>query len=293
MRSPAVVAGVDGSAASNDAARWAASAAMRRNIPLRVIHAATPIVTPAFPDGAILAMVDWEGLAADLLKTATEPLRRLHPELQIETELYAGQSAAMALSIEAEFADLVVVGSRGRGGFTGLLLGSTATQVLGKVAAPVVVVRPPRTDQGQASPGDPVVVGVDGSDPAQRAVRFAVTEAALRCTTVSVVHACAAPDNPGMAAPLATDILDWPLLAEHAVEVLNETVARVRKDFPRLGVTGQVFNSQPIDALLEASRHAQLLVLGSRGRGAFTGLVLGSVSHSLVRGASCPVAVLR
>lgn len=292
--SPAVVVGVDGSATSEDAARWAASAATRRNTRLRVIYAVMPMYPPAFPDASTLAMVDWEDLTADLLTAATEPLRQLHPQLQIETKVHVGQSAAMALIIEAKSADLVVVGSRGRGGFTGLLLGSTATQVLGKVAPPVVVVRPRDTEQGPVKPGDPVVVGVDGSKPAQRAVRFAVTEAAaLRHTTVSVVHAWAAPDNPGITAPLATDIQDWPLLAQHAVDLVNETVAGVRADFPNVEITGQVYNSQPIDALLDATRHAQLLVLGSRGRGAFTGLVLGSVSHSLVRGAHCPVAVLQ
>jgi nucleotide-binding universal stress UspA family protein len=282
MGSRSVVVGVDGSDSSDAAARWAAFEATRRQLPLLVVHAVMP-PTPA--------AVDWEGWAAGLLDTTIGPLRRLHPDLEIRTQVHVGLPAALALSSEAQSAELLVVGSRGRGGFTTLLLGSTAIQVL--ETAPVVIVRQPPPDQGEASPGGPVVVGVDGSDPSRRALHFAFTEAALRETTLTAVHAWAIPDHPGLTSMRASGGADWSFLAQQAADVLEEALAAVRADFPDVEVTEHLVDDQPVPALLEASRHAQLLVLGSHGRGAFSGLVLGSVSHSAVRGADCPVAVIR
>jgi nucleotide-binding universal stress UspA family protein len=179
MKSRSVVVGVDGSDSSDAAARWAAFEAIRRELPLRVVHAVMP-PTPA--------SVDWEGWAAGLPDTTIGPLRRLHLDLEIRTEVHVDLPAALALSSEAQSAELLVVGSRGRGGFTSLLLGSTAIQVLETVTAPVVIVRRP-PDQDQAPADGPVVVGLDGSDPSRRALHFAFTEATLREITLTAVHA--------------------------------------------------------------------------------------------------------
>jgi nucleotide-binding universal stress UspA family protein len=199
----------------------------------------------------------------------------------------------VALTDDAQAAELLVVGSRGGGGFADLLLGSTAIQVLERATAPVVTVRRPPPDHGPASADGPVVVGVDGSDPSRRALHFAFTEAAVRKATLTAVHARAVPDHPGIASIRASGLVDESVLARHAADVLEEALAPVRGDFPDVDVTEHLVDERPVPALLEASRGAQLLVLGSRGRGVFTGLVLGSVSHSAVRGADCPVAVIR
>jgi nucleotide-binding universal stress UspA family protein len=252
-----------------------------------------PIPPASVGSPAVFASMDWEGWGAELLDTSIESLRRLHPDLHIQTEVYVSRSPAQALLEEAQSAELVVLGSRGRGGFASLLLGSTAVAVLEGATVPVVIVRQPPPDQGEASPGGPVVVGVDGSDSSRRALRFAFTEATLRETTLTAVHAWVAPDAAGLTSARASGGVDWSFLAQRAADVLDETLASARTDFPDVEVAGQVANDHPIQALLEASRHAQLLVLGSRGRGAFTGLVLGSVSHSAVRSAHCPVAVVR
>jgi nucleotide-binding universal stress UspA family protein len=211
----------------------------------------------------------------------------------MEAHAYIGQPPAVALTEDGQAAELLVVGARGGGGFADLLLGSTAIQVLERATAPVVTVRRSHLDQGSTWADGPVVVGIDGSDSSRRALHFALTEAALRKTALTAVHAWALPDHPGIASLRASGLVEGSFLAGQAADALADALADVRGDFPDVDVTEHLVDERPVPALLEASRGAQLLVLGSRGRGAFTGLVLGSVSHSAVRGADCPVAVIR
>ncbi len=292
MKSPPVAVGVDGSESSDAAARWAADEAFRRNLPLRVVHAVPPVTPGAFPTALAWSAMDWQTRAERLLDDATAPLRELYPGLAIEGHAYIGQPPARALSDEAESAEMLVLSSRGRGGFASLLLGSTAVQVLELAGSPVVIVR--RPPAGRDLPVDgPVVVGVDGSDPSRRALPFAFAEAALRETALTAVHAWALREHPGIASMRASGLIDTSFLERQAAEMLEEALAGVRADFPDVEVTERLVDDQPVRALVEASRSAQLLVLGSRGRSALSGLVLGSVSHSAVRGADCPVAVIR
>lgn len=293
MPSRSVVVGVDGSESSDAAARWAADEAARRDLPLRVVHAVPPVTPGAFPSALVWAAVDWRARADTILDTTIGPLRELYPDLVIEADAHIGQPPAQVLADQARSAEFLVVSSRGRGGFVGLLLGSTAVQVLELATAPVVIVRQPPADRGQAPVDGPVVVGVDGSDHSRRALPFAFTEAALRGTTLTAVHAWAIPDHPGLTSMRASGGADWSHLVRQAEDVLEESLTAVRADFPGVEVTERVLDEQPVRALLEASRGAQLLVLGSRGRGSLAGLVLGSVSHSAVHGADCPVAVVR
>jgi nucleotide-binding universal stress UspA family protein len=286
-----VVVGIDGSDSSSAAARWAAAEATRRQVPLRVIHVVPP------PPGALAtdlawAAIDWQDRSQPLLDAVTDFLHQLHPGLEVRSGVLVGQPTAAALNSEAESAELLVIGSRGRGGFASLLLGSTAVQVLETLTTPVVIVGPTVAADTPADSGA-VIVGVDGSAGSQRALRFAAAEAALRGTTVTAVYAWEPTPHPGLDALRAASGLDWSVLAQHATDMLDDELTRVRAAFPHVHVTGQTVAGHPVQGLLAASEEAQLLVVGSRGLGALGGLVLGSVSHSVVRAAHCPVAVLR
>ncbi|BCJ57115.1 hypothetical protein Jiend_05370 [Micromonospora endophytica] len=208
-----------------------------------------------------------------MLEQSAAELAERWPGLSIEVRQVAGGPGATLVE-ESRRAELVVVGSRGLGGFAGLLLGSVGTQVAAHAHCPVLVVRPP--DRPVPTEG-PVLVGVDGSEPAELAVGYGAEEAARRGTELVLVHVADERDaaEDGAAAAL-----------------LATAAAAVRGSHPDLVVTERLLTAaKPDQALIEASGEAALVVAGSRGRGGFTGLLLGSVGQALVHHARCPVLV--
>ncbi|MFC4018001.1 universal stress protein [Micromonospora sp. GCM10011542] len=269
-----VVAGVDGSPPSLVAAEHAARAAVRRGRPLHLVHGylhALGYGVPVDPYELGVPAPSADGRAM-LERTAAELAARW-PGLSVQVRQVAGGPAATLVE-ESGRAELVVVGSRGLGGFAGLLLGSVSTQVAGHARCPVLVVRPAeRPVQGAAEA--PVVVGVDGSEPARLAVTLAAEEAARRGAGLVLVHAEAAEQGAG------------------ETDLLGAAAAEVRGRHPGLAVEQRpVRASAPQQVLVEASGRAGLLVVGSRGRGGFAGLLLGSVSQAVVQHAHCPVLVV-
>ncbi len=195
-------------------------------------------------------------------------------------------SASSVLLAEARDAALVVLGNRGLGGFAGLLLGSVAVQVSAHADGPVLVVR------GESRADGPVVVGVDGSELSQEAVRFAFEEAAWRGTELVAVHAWLYPTpvGPGDILPL---VYDLDAFRDEEERVLAEAVAGWSERYPEVPVRRRLVRGSPGRALVEESRTAQLVVVGARGRGALGGLLLGSVSHAVLHHAHCPLAIVR
>jgi nucleotide-binding universal stress UspA family protein len=188
--------------------------------------------------------------------------------------------AAATLRDRSTGAGMVVLGSRGHNAIAGI--GSVSVAVSAHAHCPVVVVRDTTPLTG------PVVVGVDDSDHAQLALAFAFHQAAARGTAVHIVRAWKPPPPPLERGPR---IADRVAAAEQAA--LDEVTERWQRTFPDITVTGSLVAGHPAQALTEAGRQAQLLVVGSRGRGALRGALLGSVSQHLLRHASCPVAVVR
>lgn len=275
-RAPVVV-GTDGSAEADRAVRQAAREAGWRGLPLRVVHAFiwplfnVPLDAPKLgPPGAGL-----RNQANRIVERAVEQARAQAPGIEVTGAVVDGAAPAVLIG-EARTAELVVLGNRGLGGFSGLLLGSTATQVTPHAACPVLVVR------GEPVLRGPVVVGVDGSLHGDAALGFAFTEAAWRRTAVRAVHAYG---------PVGGSTRDEPGRAEH--RLLAESVIRCSDHHPSVPVEQFAVPGQPVPILLDAARDAQLVVVGARGRGGFSGLLLGSVSQSLLHHAPCPVAVLR
>ena len=285
----AVVAGVDGSECGLQAVRWAAAEALRRQLPLRLVAA------HAWPSGGLVGDpglgVDYRAVLRDVvlghLATAAADARQVAPELDIEQVEVTGYPVPVLLG-ESAHAEIVVLGDRGLGGFTGLLIGSVAVEVTAHASCPVIVVRGSEPDRTGPRP-EPVVVGVDGSPTSEAATAFAFEAASLRRVPLVAVHVWRDVLVDATMAPL----LDWNVIDSDEREVLAERLAGWTEKYPDVPVRRLVARDRPARALVEESGRAQLVVVGSRGRGGFHGLLLGSVSQALLHNAHCPVAVVR
>ncbi|MFB8771905.1 universal stress protein [Streptomyces broussonetiae] len=286
-----VIVGVDGSESSLHAVEVAALEARLRGVPLRIVHAFghptghLPTGTPPWnPAGHGL-----EPMVHGTLARAEENAHKAAPGIEVDRSVVAGD-AFEVLEVESRSASLTVVGSRGLGGFAGLLLGSTAVHLAAHGTCPLLVAR------GRPDPVGAVLLAVDGSEAGEAAVAFAFTEAALRGAPLVAVHVWntwseRAYEGPGD--PLSAVVADADDLREAEQRLLDDTVARWQRRFPQVAVERRLLRSRVRPALIEASRSAQLLVTGARGHGGFTGLLLGSVSQALLHHAHCPVAVVR
>lgn len=287
-----IVVGVDGSESALDAVRWAAHEADRRNTPLRLVHACyvmpvrhpRQVAPPPEYHEAIL------GQGRHWLNQAAEAARVAVPGVTLSTDLRAGVAGDVLVG-ESEAAQLVVLGTRGLGGFTGLLLGSVSVAVSAHAHSPVVVVRGVAGNDHPPEAG-PVVVGVDGSPLSDAACEFAFAAAAERRVPLVAVHAWVDVDMTGAWAALPGTI-DWDWVQDNEARLLDDALAGWMDKFPEVEVRKVVERDRPQRALLKASAGAALTVVGSRGRGALTGLGLGSVSQVLVHHAESPVAVVR
>ncbi|WP_327004413.1 universal stress protein [Dactylosporangium sp. NBC_01737] len=286
-----VVVGVDGSTESMAAVEWAASDAARRHRRLQIVHAyAWPVVYPPLGAHPTPALDQAARQAAErIVNSAVAHARAVSAELSITTATPI-QLAAAALLDASQRADTVVVGSRGLGGFSGLLLGSVGVQLAAHAGCPVVVVR--RDARAGGPEAGRVIAGVDGSHDADRAMRFAFEQASFRGAGLTAVHTYLWPDatGPGDTLPLVYDEDD---LRDDEQRLLAESVAGWTDKFPDVNVRRRIVRGTPAGVLTRLSHDAELLVVGSRGRGGFTGLLLGSVSQALIHHAACPVAIVR
>jgi nucleotide-binding universal stress UspA family protein len=270
-----IVAGYDGSPGAARALRWAAREADARRTTLTVCLAWTPdhMDLPTESDLADLARQHGQEILTRGLPYAESVLgpSRVCPDL-------AAGSAAYTLCERSRAADMVVVGSRGHGELPGTLLGSVSWQVAEHAAGPVVVVRGPWRPANR--PPGPVVLGADGSPGGQAAIAFAFTEAGLR--NAPLVAVCALTDTAGR--------LGEGRQIQDDFEKLMDLEA---KEHPEVSVSYRVLPGTPRAALLSAASHAQMLVVGARGRDGFDQMSLGSVAQAVLQYAPCPVGVVR
>lgn len=282
-----VVVGWDGSAGSRAAVKWAARQAGSQHRPL-LLALAVYVPEPAlgvFPSPAAPIYDDVE--IADLLAPARELALEVSPGLAVDTVTLHGHPVA-ELTRLSESAAMMVIGSRGRGAFMSHLIGSTSVAVASHSSCPVVVVR------GRVSndPAGPVVVGADGSQTSAAAVRFAARYADAVGAPLHAV--CAAPDPSHLVAPdlIVTDEYRAQLHAE-ADRFVHESLAGICQDYPELVVDTFISDRPASPALTEAGESAQLVVVGTHGRGGFAGMLLGSTSRAVLFHAPCPIAVVR
>ena len=284
-----VVVGIDGSDVSNAALDWAIGSARAHHEGIVLVHAWSVPIPPSPVSGAVppTDATPFEDAAHRLAEAAAQRVR--HAGIDVTTRVVAGPPAHTLLA-EADNAALVVLGSRGLGGFSEMLLGSTSVQVATHAPCPVVVIRPHAPVPGGDEAGR-IVVGVEGPGSAD-VLEFAFSEASFRGVGLTAVHAWNAPslDAPGVGAPinLASDEV-----ADEELRLLAESLGGFRERYPDVDVRQHVIHGSPAPALVTASAGALLLVVGTRGRGGFRALLLGSTSHAVLHHAYCPVAVVR
>ena len=281
-----IVVGVDGSSDSDRAVEWSLLEAQLSGAPLVLLHsiprppgAGHDDAMPETRERSDRAIAHSEALATEYHGVSFS--RRRMEAL--------GLTPAAAMVEASETAAIVVVGARGHGGFAGLLLGSVSQHAARHAACPVVTVRAPK-DPGSHR----VVVGVDGSVPAEKALTYALSHAQRRNREVTAILAWRGPTlhGIGVAVPIAPDARQQQQQQRHQDE-LEEWLAPWRKKFPDVKLDGEAIPGHAGRLLIDASEHAALIVVGSRGQGAFTGLLLGSVSQAVLDHARCPVAVVR
>jgi nucleotide-binding universal stress UspA family protein len=282
----AVVVGVDGSAADTAAVRWAVQEAHRCPARLCIVHALGWRHSGAFHRANPAFVAEERRTADDVLGSAVRQARALAGDVDVHPVLEVGQPSVVLLR-RAAAADLLVLGSKGRGGFAGLLLGSTSLQVAMRASCRVVVLRDPCSGAGPAS--GQIVVGADGSTSSDSALRFAFTRARRYGQGLTVVRAWGSPaifvDVPGSA--------NWEQVEKEEQAALSEALIPWHDRYPEIDVLEKSVLGSAAALLVDESAAAELLVVGSRGRGGFGGLLLGSVSHAVLHHACCPVAVVR
>lgn len=288
-----IVVGVDGSPASKVAVDWAARDAARRGEALNLVHVLVPPAVMAFPEVPMPAgYLDWQEeqgrkLLEDARTTVEEAVRDTGgaAHVEVSTEMVSGP-AVPALADLSTGAQLIVVGCRGRGALARGLLGSISTGLAHHAHCPVAIIH----DEDPLMPHPsmaPVVVGVDGSPASEHALAIAFEQASFRGVDLVAVHAWS--DSGVFEFPGA----DWSTLQTMGEETLSERLSGWQERYPDVLVRRVVVADKPAHQLLEQAESAQLLVVGSHGRGGFAGMLLGSVGTSVVHAARMPVIVAR
>ncbi|GIF16367.1 universal stress protein [Actinoplanes teichomyceticus] len=286
MHTPAIVVGTDGTGSGTAAVRWAAREADRRGLPLLVLHVLEwdwAVSRYDFSGEAFTAARDH---ARTVIMEAARVAGEAAPDVAIELRVPVGRPAPQLLDASAGAAQLVV-GDRGRGGFTGLLLGSVSRRMAAHAHCPVVVVR------GRADPGrGPVAAGVDDSDSADDVLGAAFAAADARDADLVVVRSYV----PAMAAHLG-NIPPTGMATPDQDVVERDRLARQLEPwqgkYPHVPVQTLVSHESAAAMLAEVSHGTQLIVVGSHGHGVLTGTLLGSTGTQLLHHADCPVLIVR
>jgi nucleotide-binding universal stress UspA family protein len=285
-----VLAGVDGSPAAFRAVSWAAREAALRHRRLSLLYVNT---WPTYMTATWPGLTGWDvaaGHAAglDVLDSAARAAHELDPALDVDTHVKVGPATETLVGAAADAA-LLVVGRHSPRGLADRLAGSSAAQIAQFAPCPAVVV--PESAPAAAPAGPGVVLGVDIGKHAQAAVGLAFDEAARRGLPLTAVRAWTLfSDEPALRADVP---LTPPELEAEQRRLAGEALAGWSSTYPEVDVRHLVVRRHAATALVEAARDAALLVVGARGAGGFAGLLLGSVSESVVRHAPCPVAVAR
>ncbi|GAA0504751.1 universal stress protein [Paractinoplanes deccanensis] len=282
MSTRKIIGGYDRSAGAQDAATWALDEGRRTGAPVEFLYAYEwPVWAPAasmVPATSVWPDEETDRAIRTMLREAVAAARTTHPDVRTAISIVHA-SAALTLIDRSAGASLIVLGCRGHSAVAGLL-GSVSTAVSAHARCPVVLVR------GDAAATAPVVVGVDDSPSSHAAMAFAVEQALARRVPLHVVRAW----KP------VTGLWEETAMATRTVTAterrpLDELVAAWHEKHPGLEIHAEAVVEHPATALTRAGLGAQLLVVGSRGRGPVRGALLGSVSQHLLRHAACPVAI--
>ena len=285
-----ILVGVDGSAESDAAIRWATREAILRGALITLLHVVAPVIAswPAGPMQANFARWQKE-CAQDVIEQARKALCAEVGEAppQVRTGvLYSRYSHVVPTLIDASRqARMVVAGSRGMGAAGPLPMGSVSTGLVQHAHCPVAVIRGEEASAANQNAG--VLVGVDGSPASDVATAWAFDEASRHGQPLVALHAWS--DVGGF--PILD--MDWRKYESQGEKALTERLAGWQEQYPNVHVRPRLEWDQPARRLVEESEHAQLVVVGSRGRGGFAGMPLGSVGAAVAQSAKVPVVVVR
>ncbi|WP_155060364.1 universal stress protein [Streptomyces blattellae] len=283
-----ITVGLDGSPESLAAADWAAREALRRAVPLHLVHASIwqPHDVPAAQD--LDTQKHW---ALRVLREAEEELRGRYPELVVSTEQISDTAAEVLLG-QAEKAQMLVLGSSGHGAIAGFLLGSVGQQVLARANSPVVMVRA-NTSSSAGHDGGEVVVGLDDlGDPAAPLLEFAFASAAARGTALRAVHAPNLPPLYGHGPVVGQLASQEGGITGQAKKALADTLTPWREKYPQVPVAHTVELARPSGVVLRAAASAGLVVVGRRTHRPALGMRIGPVAHAVLHHTAAPVAVV-
>ena len=279
-----IVVGVDGSPQAMRAVTWAAREAAGRGVPLTLVH--------VLPDTEVRMWLDvpptddfWRTVELQNREIQAEAVKTGTDSLAVRQHSVSGNAVPTLVDLSKE-AELVVVGGRGLGAIGQRILGSVSRGLVHHAHCPVAVIH---DDEPDAPERDrlPVVVGIDGSPASELATGIAFDQASRRKVELIAVHAWSDPTI------YAFPNEEWMTFKPRADEVLAERLAGWAERYPDVSVQRVVVRDKAVHQLLEQSEHAQLVVVGSHGRGGFAGMLLGSVSSAVAQAARVPVIVAR
>jgi len=282
-----VVVGVDGSPSSDSAILWAVDEARRTRQPLHLVHALENEVV--LSDKQQLGTKEAPASSDPVLGAAMDLVRATDPEVQTTPHSVTG-FAPTTLIAASRVAGTVIIGSHGHHPIPTALLGSVSQKVAIHASCPVVVVRE-NTTKADAGSGR-VVVGVDGSEASDPALGYAFAYASSTGSSLAAVHTWWWEPLEGVSLGEPW-VGDWTQIASQEATLVSEILAGWSEKYPDVEVRRHVVRGDPVVELLDQSDGASLLVVGSRGRGGFVGLMLGSVSRRVLKRATCTVAVVR
>ncbi|HVX42710.1 MAG TPA: universal stress protein [Mycobacteriales bacterium] len=281
---PRILVGVDGSPRSLRATEWAAGTARDCGSAL-TICTVYPEPGSALGYPSLVVTNERRQRGDDIVRHAAATAHRVAPQVRTETIVAVGHPAAEILRL-AEGRDLVVVGNHGHRWLHRLFAGSVAAQVAAHASCPVAVIHGSTRSEG------PVVIGIDGTTESQGALGVAFRTAEAENVPLVAIHAYQVPPFAlDYGSPVTSEILDYS--QEEAQKELTEALQPWKDKYPNVRVRSECPSGPAGEVLVDESKTASLIIVGSRGRGGFRGLLLGSVSRYVVNAASCPVLVFR
>ncbi|MFE9324410.1 universal stress protein [Nocardia sp. NPDC052278] len=282
---PPVLVGIDGSDAAAEAVRWAATDAVHHRAPLHIVYG---IGAPMdFGPGIAFDQIDYDAYraagAAAVTTAGAYATAAAAPIGELEIATFVVDAPPIPVLLDrSKDARMLVVGTRGLGAFRRGLLGSVSTAVARHGHCPVAVIPEPEDYKADRLLG-PVLVGVDGSPSATRAIEVAFDQAAHRAVGLRAVLTWSEFNR----------YISRDDMQKEAEAVLSESLAGCAEKYPGLAVERVVVEDRPARCLLAEAEYAQLIVLGSRGRGGFAGMTLGSVSQAVLHATDCPLIIAR
>lgn len=289
-----IIVGIDGSEQSYGALRWAVHEAEVRKVPVRLVTAySLPVFTGTGFDAGY-SMVDEKALTDGVAQILDEAYSRVgETDVELRATVETGDATAVLLELSKK-AELMVVGSRSHGGFIGRLLGTVSTSLPAHSHCPTVAIPQSYAEKIEKDAtvlggGRSVVVGSDGSDEARIAMMQAADEASRRGVKLTLVNALAPYTGALNWVPAA---VDFEALYREIADLQRKAAEWIRGHFPDLEIEFKLIDGSPVQVLLEAGKSADMIVVGTRGRGGIAGMLLGSTSQGILHNTQVPVMIV-